>query len=57
MIGDFMEKKICYKTENLLALIPNYEFKSIKTYYYDEDGNYNKEEFYLVNSRYKIEKI
>lgn len=52
-----MEKKICYKTENLLALIPNYEFKSIKTYYYHEDGDYNKEEFYLVNSRYKIEKI
>lgn len=52
-----MKKKICYKTENLLALIPNYEFKSIKTYYYHEDGDYNKEEFYLVNSRYKIEKI
>ena len=57
MIGDFMLKKIRYKTKNLLALIPNYELKSIKTHYYNEDGDYDKEEFYLVNSRYKIEKI
>lgn len=52
-----MLKKICYKTENILALIPNYELKSIKTHYYDEDGDYDKEDFYIVNSRYKIEKI
>ena len=57
MIGDFMLKKICYKTKNLLALIPNYELKNIKTYYYDEDENYNKEEFYIVNNRYEIKKI
>ena len=54
MIGDFMLKKICYKTKNLLALIPNYELKSIKTHYYNEDGDYDKEEFYLVNNNYKI---
>ena len=53
-----MLKKICYKTKNLLALIPNYELKSIKTHYYDEDiGDYDKEDFYIVNNRYKIEKI
>ena len=57
MIGDFMKKKICYKTKNLLALIPNYELKSIKTHYYDEDEDYDKEEFYLVNNNYKIKRV
>lgn len=57
MIGDFMLKKICYKTKNLLSLIPNYELKSIKTHYYNEDGDYDKEEFYLVNNNYKIKRI
>ena len=57
MIGDSMLKKICYKTKNLLALIPNYELKSIKTHYYDEDGDYDKEEFYLVNNNYKIKRV
>lgn len=52
-----MLKKICYETKNLLALIPNYELKSIKTHYYDEDGDYDKEEFYIVNNRYEIKKI
>ena len=52
-----MLKKICYETKNLLALIPNYELKSIKTHYYDEDGDYDKEEFYLVNNNYKIKRV